>query len=192
MRLFGRLYDRVLSWSGHPRAVWYLGGLSFAESSFFPVPPDVLLVPMALARRERTFFYALVTSVASVLGGIAGYLLGYYALETTSVILERLGYWDPEGYETIRAWFEEWGFLTVFLAGFSPIPYKLFTIGAGAVSMSLPLFVLASAVSRSARFFLVAGLTYWGGHRIEPKLKPYIDTIGWSVVGLLVVAFLLW
>ncbi len=190
MRIFSPLYDRVLRWAGHRHAPWYLGALSFAESSFFPVPPDVMLAPMALARPSHAWRYALLTTVTSVLGGLFGYAIGYFALEAVEGLLHDWGYWEK--YLLVRAWFDRWGFWAVFVAGFSPIPYKLFTICAGALTMNLPLFVLASTIGRGARFFLVAGLIRAGGARMEQKLREYIDFIGWIVVLLCVVIFLIW
>jgi len=189
VRLFSALYTRVLAWSAHPHAKWYLGGLSFAESSFFPIPPDVMLAPMTLARPDQGMRYALITTVMSLLGGIVGYLIGLFALEIIEPWLLELGYWD--GYQRARAWFQDWGFWAIFVAGFSPIPYKVFTIAAGALRMNLPLFILASALGRGARFFLVAALVMWGGPRVEAHLRRHIDVIGWAVVVLLVAAYFL-
>jgi membrane protein YqaA with SNARE-associated domain len=189
MRLFGPLYDRVLSWAGHPHAPRYLGALSFAESSFFPVPPDIMLAPMTLAKPEAATRYALLTTAASVLGGMAGYAIGYFSLDLVEPWLHRAGYWD--GYLEVRNWFGRWGFWAVLAAGFSPIPYKLFTIAAGALSMFLPVFVAASVVGRGARFFLVAYLVRWGGPAVERRLKTHIEILGWALVGLLVIAYLL-
>ncbi len=187
MRLFGRLYERVMQWARHPHAEWYLGGLSFAESSFFPVPPDVMLAPMALARPERAWRLATLTTVASVLGGLAGYVIGVFAFELVEPLLSRVGYGDQ--YREVVSWFDTWGVWVVFVAGFSPIPYKLFTISAGALGMALLPFLLASTVGRGARFFIVAGLMYWGGARMEAALRRYVDAIGWAVVALAVLAY---
>lgn len=183
--LFGRLYDMVLGWAAHRRAPWLLGAMSFAESSFFPIPPDVMLAPMVLARPRRAWGLAAITTVASVLGGLFGYLIGYFALELVLPLLERLDYMHQ--YELAHAWFERWGFWVVLVAGFSPIPYKLFTIAAGAVLLNPLVFVLASLAGRGGRFFLVAGLLAWGGPRLEPWLRTYIERIGWATVALLVV-----
>lgn len=189
MRLFGPLYDRVLHWAGHPHARWYLGGLSFAESSFFPVPPDVMLAPMALARPVDAWRLALLTTVTSVAGGVFGYMIGYFALEMIEPRLVSAGYW--EGYLQARSWFETWGFWAILAAGFSPIPYKLFTVAAGAMSMFLPVFVLASLVGRGGRFFLVAGLIRWGGAPMEAQLRRHVEFLGWLLVGLLLLAWFL-
>lgn len=188
MRLFTRLYALVIRWAGHPHAPRYLAALSFAESSFFPIPPDVMLAPMALADRKRAWYYAGLTTAASVLGGILGYAIGMFAFDVIAPWLHTAGYWDE--YLQARDWFGRWGFWAVFLAGFSPIPYKLFTIAAGVMSMILLPFVLASLIGRGARFFLVAGLIVWGGERMEVLLRTYIDVIGWAVIGAAVVLYL--
>ena len=190
MPIFSALYTRVMGWAAHPHAPRYLAGLSFAESSFFPVPPDVMLAPMALARPERAWSYAWITTLASVIGGLVGYLIGYFALEWVEPLIRDAGYWD--GYMRARAWFDEWGFWAVFLAGFSPIPYKVFTIAAGVLAMFLPLFLVASLVGRAGRFFLVSALMRWGGVRMERALRDYVDRIGFALVGLAVVGYLVY
>lgn len=182
MGVFSGLYDRTLTWARHKHAARYLATLSFAESSFFPIPPDVMLAPMTLAERHRGWYYAGLTTISSVLGGLLGYLIGYFALELIEPFLRDWGYWEK--YETVKGWFTQWGFWAVLLAGFSPVPYKLFTIAAGALSMFLPLFMLASIVGRAGRFFLVAGIIIWGGEPMERKLRQHIDTIGWITVAL--------
>lgn len=186
MRLFGPLYDRTLRWAAHRHAPWYLGGLSFAESSFFPIPPDVMLAPMVMARPGAAMRFALIATVTSVLGGLLGYLIGYFALELVEPLLQRMGYWTK--YQEVRAWFRDWGFWVVLVAGFSPIPYKLFTIAAGAMALNPVLFVIASLIGRGSRFFAVAGVVAYGGKRLEPYIRPYIERIGWASVAALVVA----
>lgn len=178
--MFARLYDTVMRWSTHRHAPRYLGGLSFAESSFFPIPPDVMLAPMSLARPEKAWHYALLTTLASVIGGVVGYSIGLFAFEYIEPLLREAGYW--EGYLRARNWFDSWGFWAIFLAGFSPIPYKIFTISAGVISMSFLPFVIASMIGRGTRFFLVAGLMVWGGSRMEQALRTYIDRIGWITI----------
>ena len=189
MRIFSPLYNKAMQWARHPHAPWYLAGLSFAESSFFPIPPDVMLAPMALGRPERAWRYALVATLGSAFGGLFGYLIGYLAFDAIDPLLHQAGYWPK--YLEVRDWFAEWGFWAVFLAGFSPIPYKLFTITAGVVSMALVPFFLASVISRGARFFLVAGLMAWGGAPMERALRRYIDRVGWVLVGLVLLVWLL-
>lgn len=189
MPMFSRLYDLALRWAASPRAPWGLAGLSFAESSFFPIPPDVMLAPMALARLDRAWRYAAITTIASVLGGIFGYLIGVFAFEAVTPWLKEAGYWET--YLTAKAWFDEWGVWAIFLAGFSPIPYKIFTISAGVASFSFLPFVIASLIGRGARFFMLAGLIVWGGERMEGFIRKYIDRIGWFVLLLAFGVYLL-
>ncbi len=187
MRLFSRLYDLAIRWAAHRHAPRYLCALSFAESSFFPIPPDVMLAPMVVAKRAQAWRYALMTTVASVLGGLFGYLIGALAIDLAAELIQQAGL--QAKYLQVQAWFSEWGFWAVFLAGFSPIPYKLFTIAAGAGGMALLPFVLASTIGRGARFFLVASLIWSGGPRFEPILRRYIDYFGWLVVLLAIVLY---
>jgi membrane protein YqaA with SNARE-associated domain len=189
VRVFSRLYDLVMQWSRHRHAPFYLGGLSFAESSFFPIPPDVMLAPMVLAQPQRAAWLAGLTTVASVVGGLAGFAIGTWAIDAVMPLLERFGYLDE--FERASTWFLTWGFWAVLAAGFSPIPYKVFTISAGALAMNLPLFAVASLVGRGSRFYLVAMLVAWGGPRVEAQLKRYVDLIGWALVALLVVGYFL-
>lgn len=185
MKIFSPMYELAMRWARHPRAPWYLGGLSFAESSFFPIPPDVMLAPMALARPERAWHYALLTTVTSVLGGLAGYLIGLLAFGAVEPWLQASRYWPA--YETAVSWFGQWGVVAVLIAGFSPIPYKVFTVAAGALSMALLPFTLASLAGRGARFFLVAGLMRWGGAGMEARLREHVDRLGWASVVLVAV-----
>ena len=185
MRFFASLYDRVLEWSRHRYAERYLGVLSFAESSFFPIPVDVMLAPMCLADRKKAWRYASIATVFSVLGGVAGYAIGMVGFEMLEPWLAESHYWAA--YETSREWFDRYGVWVIFVAGFSPIPYKVFTIAAGVAAINLPLFVVASVIGRGARFFLVASLIVWGGDRLETTLQKHVERIGWAVVALVVV-----
>ena len=180
MRIFSALYERVMRWARHPHAIWYLAGLSFAESSFFPVPPDVMLAPMSMARPQRAIYLALLTTIASVVGGTAGYLIGMLAFDLIEPLIHQWGYYDK--YLLARQWFEEWGFWAILVAGFSPIPYKVFTITAGVIGMVFVPFVLASVVGRGTRFFLVALLMAWGGEKMEDRLRDWVDWLGWLTV----------
>ncbi len=187
MRIFSRLYDLALRWSRHPHAPRYLAALSFAESSFFPVPPDVMLAPMALAMPRRAWRLAALTTLASVAGGVLGYVIGAFAFDLVAPWLQAAGYWPH--YQRAAAWFGEWGVWVVFLAGFTPIPYKIFTISAGVVGMAFAPFVAASLVGRGARFYLVAGLIRWGGEPMERALRRHVDTIGYLAVVLAVIVY---
>ncbi len=178
-----------MGWVQHRHAPWYLGMLSFAESSFFPIPPDVMLAPMSLAKPDRAWRLALLTTVTSVLGGLLGYLLGLLVFDLIEPLLHRSGYWDH--YQQAQAWFDAWGFWAIFLAGFSPIPYKVFTITAGAIAMPLAPFIVASAIGRGARFFLVAALMRWGGARMESVIRANIDRLGWLTILVALTAYFL-
>lgn len=186
MKIFSPIYARAMRWARHPRAPWYLGVMSFAESSFFPVPPDVMLAPMCLANPRRAWWFALLTTLTSVAGGLFGYAIGYFVLDMLMPWLQQSHYWPA--YQTAVTWFNEWGFWAIFVAGFSPIPYKVFTLAAGALSMALLPFALASMVGRGLRFFLVAALMAWGGERMEATLHRYVDRLGWAVVGIVIIA----
>jgi membrane protein YqaA with SNARE-associated domain len=186
--MFSALYDRVMQWSRHRHAPRYLAALSFAESSFFPIPPDVMLAPMVLAKPNRAWSLALLTTAASVVGGLLGYFIGLFSFDLIEPLLHGAGYYPK--YLQAQEWFDRWGFWAVFLAGFSPIPYKVFTITAGVISMALAPFVLASMVGRGARFFLVAALMHWGGEEMEGTLRKHVDRIGWISVILVILVIL--
>jgi len=189
MKLFSALYEKAMRWSRHRHAPRYLAGLSFAESSFFPIPPDVMLAPMALSQPQRAWFFAGLTTLASIMGGVLGYLIGMFFYEAFGIeqLLMQWGYWDT--YVRAGSWFDEWGFWAILAAGFTPIPYKLFTISAGAIAMPFIPFVIASFIGRGARFYLVSALMIWGGEAMEAKLRRYIDILGWLVIVLIVVIY---
>jgi membrane protein YqaA with SNARE-associated domain len=186
MRLFGPLYDRALVWARHRHAPRYLALLSVSESVVFPVPPDVMLAPMALARPRAWWRLALLCTVASVLGGLLGYALGHFALEAIWPWVLRMG-WD-DTFAEVQALFDRYGFWIVFVAAFTPIPYKVFTIASGATGIAFLPFVLGSFIGRGIRFFLVAGLIAWGGERLERGLRRYIEILGWAVAILVLLA----
>lgn len=189
MKLFSVLYEKVMTWSRLPNAKWYLAGLSFSESSFFPIPPDVMLAPMSLAKPSQAWHYAMITTIASVIGGCFGYLIGALAFDWLEPTLKASHYWHH--FETTQAWFKAYGFWAIFIAGFSPVPYKVFTVSAGAIGMAVAPFLFASLIGRGLRFYLVAGLMRWGGPKMEAKLKYYIDFIGWAVVLIVAIAILI-
>ena len=165
-----RLYDWTMSLAAGRHAPPALAAVSFAESSFFPIPPDVMLIPMVIARREAAWRFALIATVASVVGGLFGYLIGLALFEPVAKpILEFYHYADE--FAEFRSVFDEWGLLIVFIAGFTPFPYKVITIASGLAGIALLPFILASVVSRGARFFIVAALLYFFG----PPIRYFIE-----------------
>tara|TARA_R110000744_G_scaffold50709_10_gene109516 strand:+ start:2388 stop:2966 length:579 start_codon:yes stop_codon:yes gene_type:complete len=189
VKIFSALYEWTLKWAEHKFAPRILAVLTFAESVFFPIPPDVLLAPMVMAQRDKAWRFATITTIASVLGGIVGYGLGYLMFEPwIQPLITEFGY--QARFDKAMLWFSEWGVWVVFIAGFSPIPYKLFTVSAGFLSMAFLPFLLASAIGRGMRFFMVAGIIRWGGAAMERKLKQWVDVLGWLVVGAIVIAYI--
>lgn len=189
MKFFSAIYDWTLKWAEHKFAPSMLALLTFAESVFFPIPPDVLLAPMVLAKPEKAWRLATLTTLSSIIGGAVGYLLGYMMFEPwIQPLITEFGY--QSRFDTTMNWFSEWGVWVVFIAGFSPIPYKLFTVSAGFLQMAFLPFLLASAIGRGMRFFLVAGLIQWGGSAMEKNLRQWIDALGWGFVTLIIIAYL--
>jgi membrane protein YqaA with SNARE-associated domain len=165
-----KIYDWMMGMASDRRAPYALILVSFAESSFFPIPPDVMLVPMILAQRSKAWAYALLATVSSVLGGIAGYAIGYFFMDAVGQpILEFYG--KAEGFAKFKEMFNEWGVWILIIKGMTPIPYKVLTITAGVTHMQFVPFILASIVARSMRFFMVAALLYWFG----PPIKDFIE-----------------
>jgi membrane protein YqaA with SNARE-associated domain len=189
LKVFGPLYDYCRELAAHRHAPWYLGFISAIESIFFPVPTDVMLAPMALARPAAWWRYGVIAAVTSVMGGLVGYALGYFALEAVLPWIERVGYLDK--YEAVQDQFSRYGVWIMFVAAFTPIPFKVFTLAGGAAAMPLLPFVIASLVGRSLRFLMVAGLVAWGGPKIEPYVRRYIETIGW-VVAAVIIGAIVW
>lgn len=187
--LFSKLYQKTIQWSSHRHAPYYLAGVSFAESSFFPIPPDVMLVTMGLAKPKKTWKNALIATVSSIFGGILGYFIGAYFLHFVMPYIHAWGYYPQ--YSQALSWFHQWGVWVIFLAAFSPIPYKLFTISAGALTMPFLPFVCASIIGRGMRFYLVSIFLYYFGARIDKQLSKYIDILGWSTVSIFVILYLL-
>jgi membrane protein YqaA with SNARE-associated domain len=145
---------------------------------------------MSLANPTRAWRFALITTITSVLGGLFGYFIGATLFDAIEPTLKTSSYWAH--YQTAVLWFKNWGFWAIFVAGFSPIPYKVFTIAAGTLSMALLPFTLASIIGRGARFFMVAGLMKWGGQRMEAVLHKYVDRIGWATVAVIAIAVLIY
>jgi membrane protein YqaA with SNARE-associated domain len=190
MGALSRLYDRVIAWSAHPKAPRILAALSFAESSFFPIPPDVMLGPMCLAQPRKGWAFALNCTLSSVVGGVAGYLIGRLAFDSLQPWLMSSPY--AGAFEQAVSAFESWGFWYILLAGFTPIPYKVFTISAGVVGMPPLPFIAGSLVGRGGRFFLVAGIVRTLGDDAAGRIRFLVDRAGWAMLGLAAFAFGLW
>lgn len=185
-----RLYDWVIGFAHSKNSTGALAALSFAESSFFPIPPDVLLMPLALGNRRKAFWFATVCTLASVLGGVVGYLIGYLFWEATGQIwFDYIPGFTPEKFATVEGLYNAWGVWIIFAAAFTPIPYKVFTIAGGVFHQHLPLFILASFVGRGLRFFLVAGLMWKYGEKIVPFIDKYFNLLSLAFVILLVGGF---
>lgn len=187
--IFKGLYDKCMAMAAHKNAERYLIGVSIIESIFFPVPTALMVAPMAVARPERAVRIAFIATIFSVAGGLVGYAMGYFIIAAVEPVIQNVGYWDK--YMIAQDWFTEWGFWAVVIAGFSPIPFKLFTISAGALSMAILPFLLASMVGRSAHFFLVALLMAWAGPKLEPVVKRYVEWLGWLTVLIIAVVIYL-
>jgi len=187
---YKRLYDWVLHWASSSHAIAALFLIAFAESSFFPIPPDVLLIAMAMGRPQGAFRFASICTVGSVLGGMFGYLIGWGFWEAAQGFFYRLPGLTPEAFAAQAARYEEYGLLIVFLAAFTPIPYKLITISAGVFGISFLPFVLASIVGRAGRFFLVAWLLHHYGPRFAPVIEKHFEKFAVAFGALLVGGFL--
>lgn len=183
-----RLYDWVMGLAGHRRAVPALALVSFAESSFFPIPPDVMLIPMIVANRAKAWWIATVCTVSSVLGGIAGYAIGFFLFEAVGQrVVDFYGYGHQ--FEVFQGWYTEYGLLIVFIAGITPLPYKVFTIASGVAGLPLGTFILGSVVSRGLRFFIEAALLWWIGEPIRAFVEKNLQWVTALFVVLLVGGF---
>ncbi len=188
--MFHSLYDRLTELARGKRAPYVLAAVSFAESSFFPIPPDVMLVPMALANPKRAWFYAGICTIASVLGGLLGYAIG-------ALLYDSLGQWlmNLYGYgakfEQFRLWYQDYGAWVILIKGFLPIPYKLVTIASGVAGYNIFWFVVLSAVTRGARFYLEAGLLNRFGGVIEPFIRRNLAATVAATIAFIVAGFYL-
>jgi len=189
-----RLYHWMMRQAASPRAPHALFWVAFIESSFFPIPPDVMLVPMVIAERLKAWWYATVATVGSVIGGVFGYAIGYFFLEAIGKPILAF-YGKAEAFGQFTQWFNEWGVWILIIKGMTPFPYKVLTIAAGVTHMNLVAFVAASVVARAMRFYLVAGLLYWLGEPIREFIERRLSLITTLLVvgivgGFLAVRFL--
>jgi membrane protein YqaA with SNARE-associated domain len=187
-----RLYEWVLHWADTPYGVQALAVLALVESSVFPIPPDPLLIALCLGAAGRALRFAAVATAASVLGGMLGYGIGALAWSSVSgFFFEFVPGVTPEAFATVQDLYDRWDFWAVFVAGLSPIPYKVFTISAGVFAINFPVLVLASTLSRGLRFFLLAGLIYHYGEPIRSFIDRYFNLLTWIFGLLLVLGFVL-
>jgi membrane protein YqaA with SNARE-associated domain len=185
-----RLYDWTISLASTRYAVWAMAVVSFVESSFFPIPPDVLLIPLILARRDRAWYFATVATVASVLGGFLGYAIGYYAFDAIGrPVLEFYGVMDR--YDSLRHLYEQWGAWIIIIKGATPIPFKLVTIASGAFHFDFWTFALCSLISRAIRFFLIAALLWRFGEPIRDFIERRLTLVFSLGVAVVLGGFLL-
>ena len=199
MKYIRKLYDWVLSWADKPSGPTALGAMSMAEASFFPIPPDVLLIPLALGKRKKALYFATICSVCSIIGAIFGYGIGKWVWWSepnvfssfSSLFFDYIPGFTRESFQEISELYDQYNFLIIFTAGFTPIPFKLFTISAGAFKINFPLFLLASAVSRSARFFIVALLIKKFGEPIRSFIDKYFNILAIVFTILLIGGFAL-
>lgn len=190
MKIFSIIYDKVICLAGKQHARRYLAAVSFAEASFSPVPADVMLAPMILANPMQAFDYAKIATCFAVLGGILGYLFGYFAFEPIVVPFIKLFGYESAYYKIVDL-FNAWGFWLLCAVGCVPLPYKLFTISAGMLRYNLVLFILASIIGRSLRYFLVSAIIKSGGKKMDVLLRKIIDRLGWMLTIATVVGIIL-
>ncbi len=187
-RFFRRAYDWTISWADKPGGGWALFFIALAESSFFPIPPDVLLIALCVGAAGRAFRFALICSVGSVLGGVLGYGIGYWGYETIGEPIVKL-YHGEAVMEKIKLWYDQYGFWGTLAAAITPIPYKVFTIASGVFKFSFGEFLLASILGRSFRFFCVAAFFYHFGERVRGYVEKYLEPMAWACLVLLVLGF---
>lgn len=191
MKVFEPIYKKTLQWSSHPQAEKILGIVSFAESSFFPIPVDVMLAPMALAEQSKAWRYAFIATVMSVLGAIFGYLLGAVFFDAIGQQIIDILHWQDK-FDLVKKGFSDYGVWIILIASFTPFPYKIVTISSGIFGVAILPFILLSIVGRGARFFLVSGLVKFFGPSIENVLDKWVERIGWISLILLVSAAVLY
>ena len=174
MKIFRNLYDWTLNKASHQSAPWFLSIVSFAESSFFPIPPDIILIPMVLAKRTKAFFYALICTLSSVLGGILGYLIGLVLFNSIGILLINFYHLNDQMTQ-FQNYYNTYGVWIVIIAGFTPFPFKLITIASGLFQLNFIIFVLCSILSRGSRFYLVSVLLYFFGENIKLLIEKYFN-----------------
>lgn len=187
--IFAGLYNRAMRWAEHPKRERYLVGVSLFESFIFPLPTALLMIPMVIATPDKALRLATITTIMSVFGAAIGYLLGWGAMSVIEPWITQMG-WLPQ-LENARADFVTYGVLAVGIGAFTPAPFKIFTLTAGMLSMSFIPFLLVSLVGRAAHFYMIALLMAWAGPKMEPLVRKYIEWLGWAVIVLAVIGFII-
>ena len=176
--LFPRAYDAIMLWAKSKHAVSVLSTVSFVESFIFPIPPDLLLIPLSISNPRKAYYFAMLATIFSVFGGVIGYLIGIYF---SDLFLSTLGWmFDKKSVEITIEWMAEWGVMVVLISGFSPIPYKIFTVASGVTGLAFIPFLIASLLGRGMRFFLIGFIVSKGGDNLEKKLRKYAELFGWT------------
>lgn len=188
--MFRRIYDWTLHLANHRHANFSLAAVSFAESSFFPIPPDIMMVPMVLARREEAWKIATICTIASVIGGLFGYAIGYFLFDSLGKWVIEL-YGLEKGAADFQRWYADWGAAVIMAKGLTPIPFKLVTIASGLAKFNLGLFILTATVTRAARFFLLAALLRRYGAPIQGFIEKRLTLVGLGVLGVIIGGFAL-
>ena len=185
-----RCYQRIMESADNPKAVWVLGAVSFMESSFFPLPPDILLIPMILADKTRAWRLAFICTITSVVGGFLGYAIGYYLF--TSIGNWIIDFYNcSSAYEAVKENFRQWGFLLICLKGLTPIPFKILTIASGALQFNLVEFLVASLIARSLRFYIVAGILWRFGSWAREFIERYLPWVLTASLGVIILGFIM-
>ncbi|MCH9742902.1 MAG: DedA family protein [Proteobacteria bacterium] len=190
MRIFSGLLAATMRWAESKYAPYYLSAVSSSEAAFFPIPPDVILIPMVLARPDNAWRLAWLTTWTAVIGALLGYAIGYYGVELLLPHIEQWGY--LAAFNEAKTFFGEYGIWAVLIGSFTPIPFKVFTITAGAMDMSLLPFIAVAFFGRAKRFYLVAAVMKYGGVRALPIMQKYSDAMGWSLVAVVIVGLVVW
>ena len=190
MNILRSIYNWTLNKAGHKYSSWILSVVSFTESSFFPIPPDILLIPMVIAKKTKAWFYAFICTFSSVIGGLAGYAIGYFFYNSLGILIIE-AYHLSNFFNTFESYYNKYGILIVLGAGFTPFPFKFITIASGVFNLNIFLFILTAIISRGLRFYLLAGLLYIFGEKIKVLIDKYFNILAILFFILLVVSVLL-
>ena len=184
------LYNWTLNKAGHKYSAWILSVISFTESSFFPIPPDILLIPMVIAKRTKAWIYALICTIASVAGGIAGYAIGYFFYNIIGIIIVE-AYGLTNSFNIFEEYYNQYGILIVLGAGFTPFPFKFITIASGVFNLNIFLFILVTIIARGLRFYLISGLLFFFGEKIKMLIDKYFNILATLFFTLLIGSLLI-